>query len=228
MEETKPEAKESSYLVPAAIVVAGLLIASAVLYSNKTPQPGSLTGEAKQPARATVDLSDNDPTLGDPSASVTLVEFADFQCPFCEKFFQTAEKEIIEKYVKTGKAKLVYRDFPLSSIHPFAQKSAEAGECANEQGKFWQYHDFLYEHQNDLSLANLKIWAKDLGLNSGQFNVCLDTGKYEKEVEGDLNAGIAAGVEGTPATFVNGRLVSGAVPFAQFQAAIEVELKKGK
>ncbi len=224
----------SPFLIPGAIVLAGVLIAGAVVYTNSKPASKQLGAVASPSAgtgvpgipKATGNLADDDPFLGDPAAPVVIVEFGDFQCPFCGRFFQTTEQEIIEKYVKTGKARLVYRDFPITAIHSEAQKSAEAAECANEQGKFWPYHNMLYQRQSDLSLQNYKKWAVDLGLNSKQFNECLDSAKYAPEIEKDLQDGQAAGVNGTPTTFVNGRIVQGAVPFTQFKTIIEEELKK--
>lgn len=227
---------QGPYLIPASIIVAGLLIAGAVMYagggSKGTATVGSLGGQAAvetgESGTKTVleNLEDDDPLLGNPNASVIIVEFGDFQCPFCKRLFETTEQEIIEKYVKTGKAKFVYRDFPLASIHNMAQKAAEASECADEQGKFWPYHDLLYERQDRLSVENFKAWAKELGLNGAQFDACLDSGKFKDEVENDFQAGQRAGVSGTPATFVNGRIVTGAVPFAQFEQIIEEELNK--
>lgn len=232
LEENKPaetNSSASSTLIPGAIVVAGFLIAAAVVYTNldrTTPNYKTAATSPYKEAGAPVDLADDDPFLGNPEAPVTIVEFGDYQCPFCRRFFETTEKEIIETYVKTGKVKFVYRDFPLSNIHPFAQKAAEASECAEDQGKFWEYHDVLYQRQEEISFANLKIWARELKLNTALFDTCLDSGKYAAEVDRDYTDGVAAGVTGTPASFVNGRLVSGAVPFAQFQAVIEAELKK--
>lgn len=224
----------SPYLIPGAIVLAGVLIAGAVFYTNLKSAPGQFgaasapTLGAGAPGASPVvgNLADDDPALGDPGAKVTLVEFGDFQCPFCSRFFETAEQDIIEKYVKTGKARFVYRDFPISAIHIEAQKSAEAAECANEQGKFWPYHNLLYQRQGELSLQNYRKWARELVLDAKQFDECLDSGKYAPEIEKDLQDGQAAGVNGTPTTFVNGRMVQGAVPFSQFAAIIEEELKK--
>jgi len=221
------------YVIPASIVVAGVLIAGAVLYTNRLPGNAPDAGQSAAVAEAVesgqsapADLADDDPFLGDPDALVTIVEFGDFQCPFCGRFFKTTEQEIIEKYVKTGKAKFVYRDFPLTSIHEEAQKSAEASECADEQGKFWAYHDLLYTRQNELAINNYKVWAGEIGLNTAQFNDCLDSGKFTAEVQKDFRDGRAAGIKGTPGTFVNRRLVEGALPFAEFQTIIEEELKK--
>ena len=232
----------NTLLIPGAIIVAGVLIAGAVMYANAPRSGSTVPGEgrgaalvgktAKEPVgaaaksnlTATTGLIDDDPSLGNPEASVVLVEFGDFQCPFCSRLFQETLPQIKEQYVKTGKVRFIYRDFPLSSIHAVAQKAAEASECADEQGKFWQYHDMLYERQQSLSAANLKVWASELGLDSALFNTCLDSGKYADEVQKDLSDGQAAGVTGTPATFVNGRLVPGAVPFETFRAVIEEEL----
>ena len=236
-EESKAAARgpaPNPYVIPAAIIVAGALIAGAVLYVNQSgrtpPQAESAAAiqAVNPPAAAAQNLADDDPFLGNPDAPVTLVEFGDFQCPFCGRFFKTTEQEIIEKYVKTGKARLVYRDFPLTSIHEEAQKSAEASECADEQGKFWEYHDLLYNRQNNLSVKNYKAWAGELGLTTAQFNACLDSGKYASEVQKDFQDGQSAGVRGTPGTFVNGRLVEGALPFTQFQTIIEEELRKAQ
>lgn len=233
-EEERKVGGGSPYLIPGAIVLAGVLIAGAVFYTNLKSAPGQF-GAASVPTPGTGalnvspvvgDLADDDPVLGDPDARVILVEFGDFQCPFCARFFQTTEQDIIEKYVKTGKVRFVYRDFPISAIHSEAQKSAEASECADEQGKFWPYHNILYQRQNELGLQNYKKWAVELGLDAKQFNECLDSGKYAQEVEKDLQDGQAAGVNGTPTTFVNGRVVQGAVPFSQFAAIVEEELKK--
>lgn len=223
--------KENPFLIPSAIIVAGALIAFAVVYSGRggsLPVPGQTSVVNNTAPSASVvlgDLADDDPALGDPNAPVTMVEFADFQCPFCGRMFSDTLPQIKEKYVKTGKVKFVYRDFPLSSIHPFAQKAAEAGECADDQGKFWQLHDIIYTRQQQLSHENLKKWAEEVGLNTAQFSQCLDSGKYADEVVKDLQDGQNAGVTGTPATFVNGRLVSGALPYAQFEVVIEEALR---
>jgi len=147
-----------------------------------------------------------------------LVEFSDFECPFCGRHYQTLKK-ILSDY--KGKVRLVYKHFPLG-FHPNAQKAAEASECASEQGKFWEYHDKLFENQpTGYSLEKFKQWAKDLGLNSSKFNDCLDSGKYAKKVQADYQEGLQKGVNGTPATFVNGQLVSGALPYEAFKQIID-------
>ena len=156
---------------------------------------------------------------------MTIIEFSDFQCPFCGRFFEQALPQIEEGYIKSGKVKLVYRDFPLESIHPQARPAAEAAQCAHEQGKFWAFHDKLFANQQQLSAENYKKWAAELGLNAATFNDCVDKKKYAAEVSKDLADGSAAGVQGTPAFFVNGRVLEGAQPFAAFEAVIEEELR---
>ncbi len=241
MEEEKTTENNSAYLIPGAILLAGVLIAGAVIYSNSTRTPGSKSTAAigqevskEEKKIAAEDLPDDDPFLGSPNAPVTLVEFSDFQCPFCRKFFREILPEIEEKYIKTGKVRFVYRDFPLSSIHDMAEKYAQAAQCANEQEKFWQMHDKIFVEQEkrgggtvfDYAVTDVKTWAREIGLNGAQFDQCLDADKYAQEVAKDFSDGQAAGVQGTPATFVNGRLVPGALPFSQFAAVIEEELEK--
>jgi len=171
-----------------------------------------------------IDVSiDDDPVKGDKNAPVTIIEFSDFQCPFCGKFFKETFGQIDEKYIKTGKVKMVFRDFPLS-FHENAQKSAEAAECADEQGKFWEYHDMLFENQEKLSVEDLKRYAVELGLDKDKFDSCLDSEKYKDEVKKDFSDGQKYGVSGTPAFFINGKLVSGAQPFSAFEKVIEAEL----
>lgn len=177
--------------------------------------------------------ADDDPFLGKDNAPVTIIEFSDYQCPFCSRFYLQTEKQIIDEYVDTGKVKFVYRDFPLTSIHPDAQISAEASECADEQGKFWEYHNILFEKQDEWvgnAETMLKKYAADLKLDTNKFNTCLDTNKYASEVDSDSNDAVAAGGRGTPYFVVlddNGDVtgvVSGAQPFTAFKSAIEATL----
>jgi protein-disulfide isomerase len=169
-------------------------------------------------------LSDDDPFKGDENAPVTIVEWSDFQCPFCARFYKDTMAQIEERYVKTGKVKIVYRDFPLS-FHPFALKAAEAAECADEQGRFWDMHDKIFGNQGSLNEENLELWAQEIGLEYAKFNDCMDSGKMAAEVNKDLEDGSAAGIRGTPGFIINGKLVSGAQPFANFESIIEAELR---
>lgn len=232
MEQNSKEAKlsQNNLLIPGSIIAAGAIIALAVIYSgNPVPRQDINLGSApNSPANPEFisDLADDDPVLGSPDAPVTVVEFSDFQCPFCEKFFQTVEPRLKEEYIKTGKVRFVYRDFPISSIHEYAQKAAEAAECADEQDKFWIYHDRVFTEQANLNFESLKRWAADIGLDTAKFNQCLDSGKYASEVGSDLADGQKAGVAGTPGTFINNQFISGAVPYEQFKAAIDSELAK--
>ena len=167
--------------------------------------------------------ADDDPVMGDEDAPVTIIEFSDFQCPYCGKFFSDTLPSIEKYYVNTGKAKLVFRDFPLP-IHPNAESAALAAECAHEQGQFWAYHDYLFSNQADLSDANYKKWAEDLGLDTAKFNDCLDSKKYLSEVQADMADGQSYGVAGTPAFFINGKMVNGAQPYEMFQQEIDAAL----
>lgn len=159
---------------------------------------------------------------GGEKAPVTIVEFSDFQCPFCSRVNET-----IDQVMKTygDKVRLVFRDYPLP-FHEQAPKAAEAAQCAHEQGKFWEMHDKLFANQRALQVADLKKYAGELGLDQAKFDGCLDSGKMEAVVKKNLEEGGAAGVEGTPAFFINGRLVSGAQPFEEFKRVIDKELTR--
>ena len=175
----------------------------------------------------TVDLSnieDDDPVDGSSDAPVTIVEFSDYECPFCGRFYNDALKQIRSEYIDTGKVRVVYRDFPLS-FHPDAQKAAEAAECAGKQNKYWEMHDKLFENNTALGVANLKQYAVDIGLNAEQFNSCLDNGETASEIRADFSDGSAAGVSGTPTFFINGQKIVGAQPYAAFKAAIDAALE---
>jgi len=148
---------------------------------------------------------------------VTIIEFSDFQCPFCGRA-QPTLKQIIQDY--GDKVEIVYKHFPLS-FHQYAQKAAEASECARDQGKFWEYHDILFENQNALDLTSLKKYAKDLNLDTGKFNSCLDNSEKASVVEKDFNEGLARGVDGTPTFFINNEVLVGAQPYSAFKQAID-------
>jgi protein-disulfide isomerase len=161
--------------------------------------------------------ADDDPFVGPEKAKATVIEFFDFQCPACR-----AVEPIVEQARKNYKdrVKFVARDLPIT-YHQFAQKAAEASECAHEQEKYWEYHDLLMN--GSLDIASLKKYAKDLGLDTAQFNECLDSGKYYSETQKDYNDGVSYGVTGTPTFFVNGKKIS-VKSYADFQAAIESAL----
>ena len=162
------------------------------------------------------------PSQGPADAPVTIVEFSDFECPFCSRVEPTLAK-VREAY--GDKVRLVYRQFPLQ-MHPHAQKAAEASLCANEQGKFWEMHDKMFGDQQGLAVEGLKSKAADLGLDTEKFNQCLDSGKYVDAIKSDIKAGAKAGVNGTPAMFVNGIFINGAVPYEQLSKTIDDELAR--
>ena len=160
---------------------------------------------------------------GAPDAAVTIVEFSDFECPFCVRVQPTLER-VLQEYA--GRLRLVYRHFPLTSIHPRAWKAAEASLCAGEQDRFWEMHDLMFAEQHAVSVPDLKDKARRLGLSGAEFDGCLDSGRHYEAVRSDILAGTAAGVSGTPAFLVNGRFLSGAVPFEHFAALIDDELAR--
>lgn len=170
-------------------------------------------------------LIDDDEIKGDSNAPVTIIEWGDFECPFCGRFYSQTLSQIDSNYIETGKVKLVYRDFPLS-FHANAQKSAEAAECAGEQGKYWEMHDKLFESGVSGGVNSFKQYAKELGLSSAEFDDCLDSGIMEQEVKKDMQDGGAAGITGTPGFIINGVLISGAQPYNVFKQVIDAELAK--
>ena len=235
--QTRQNFDKTKLILPGAILIAGILISGSLLYNNlNKPNVGLKTAQIQQGAGAgdeePVDVSaDDDAMLGNKKAKVAIIEFSDFQCPFCRSFWKDTLPLIKKEYVDTGKAYFVYRDFPLS-FHPGAQPAAEASECAREQGKFWEFHDKIFGEQDKLGqgtiqfgVEEIKKWAGESGLDAAKFNQCLDSGKYKSEVEKDFTDGSAAGVNGTPTLFVNGKKVVGAQPFAVFKTMIEDELK---
>ncbi len=198
------------------IAIAVIAIIAIVLgfFLIPRPSPISVVGELN-----------GSPVLGLESAPVEIVEYGDFQCPYCGRFYLQTFPKIDEKYIKTGKVKLVYKDFPLK-FHQNAQKAAEAGKCAFEQGKFWEFQDRLFRNQNALGVDSLKRYASDLGMDAVSFNQCLDSGRMASLVNKDYQEGVSKGVEGTPAFFVNGDSITGAQPFEAFEKVIESKLSK--
>lgn len=166
-------------------------------------------------------VSEGHPMRGPAEAPVTIVEFSDFECPYCRQTVPVLQR-IREEY--GNQVRLVYRQFPLNSIHPRAQKAAEASLCADDQGQFWSMHDALFLEPVELEAASLREKAAGVGLEMDDFNQCLDEGRNAERVEADIRAGVVAGVTGTPAIFVNGRPVTGGLPFDAFSAIIDEEL----
>ena len=223
-EQNNLERKSSSYLIPISIIIAGALVAGAVWFQSgkKIDTTANISGKL-----AKVEIG-NLPLLGNAEAKVTLVEFGDYQCPFCGRLFKETEPQIREQYLKTGQAKMAWRDFAFLGEESYW--AAEAARCANDQGQFWQFHDYLFNHQNGenqgaFTKNNLKKFAGEMGLNQPDFNSCLDSDKYLQAVKDDTDAGKAAGVNSTPSVFVNGENIVGAQPFSVFKSAIDKYLK---
>ena len=191
----------------------------------------------KQPSMPLKISTDNDPIIGNPTAPITIIEFSDFQCPFCARFHVETFPSIMNEYIDKGQVKLVFRDFPIQSIHPNALPASVASECANEQGKFKEMHDKLFENQKEWSnqsLDNLMItftqYALDIGLEDETFDTCLKNGKYVEEIQKDLDDGRNYGITGTPGFFVGNDQIGfvelkGAQPFENFKKVIDSQLK---
>lgn len=189
--------------------------------------------EANKPKVVEGDFTDDDPVLGDKNAPVTLIEFSDYECPFCKRHFTQTLPKLKEKYIDTGKVKMVFRDFPLGFHNPLATQEAMAAECAREQGDdetYFAYHDLIFQttRSNGRGMEKEKLYdlAEQVGVDRAKFTDCLDSEKYKDEVKKDIASGSKAGVRGTPGFLVNGQLVSGAQPFSVFEAIIEAELNK--
>ena len=228
--ESESTVKKGSSPIKIALImlVAGSIIGLVIglNFNNIIPQEDNKKGISNTEQVS----ADDDPYIGSIKAPLTLIEFSDFQCPFCRNFFNNTLPEIKRNYVDTGKIRLVYRDFPISSVHKSAQKAAEASECADEQGKFWEYHDILFNNQKvweiDNTTTELKNYASALNLDINGFSTCLDSGKYSSEVANDIKDGAKAGITGTPTFFINDIKIVGAQPYDYFKNIIEAELNK--
>src|SRR3989344_9209299 len=186
------------------------------------------------PTNIELDLDDDGALKGDADAEVTIIEFSDFECPFCGRFYSETLPQIVKNYIDTGKVNIVYKDFPLP-FHPSAKIAAIASECAEEQGKFWEMHDKLFEGQSSwgnqgpsVSVPLFKQYAADLKLDTTKFNSCLDSEKYSSEVDEDM-AEAGSYVSGTPSFFIGNKddgftLLVGAQPYSEFVKAIEDKL----
>ncbi|HLC54044.1 MAG TPA: DsbA family protein [Candidatus Nanoarchaeia archaeon] len=228
---TPPSTSSSGNWKYATFFLAGIVIAAIVILVFNQ---GGVTGNVVKspaapnaPVKINADKIANAPVKGNASAPVTIVEFSDYQCPFCERAYQTL-KQIDTEYIKTGKVKLVYMDFPLS-FHPNAEPAARAARCfekvkGGSDAEFFKYHDKLFDNQASLSDENYKKWAAEMGANAAQFNLCFDNNEFADEVQADESYGASIGVSGTPAFFVNGKLLSGAQPYGAFKTAIDAEL----
>ena len=189
--------------------------------NNAVAANGETTIRSK-PARIAVAI-DGRPTKGSEDAPVTIVTFSDFQCPYCASLFSTLKT--IEKNYQ-DKVRIVYFQFPLTTIHPYAEKAAEASLCANEQNQFWPMVDAMFADQRKLGVEELRRTATNLPLDMSMFNACLDGNKYYSAIRADIAEGVKVGVKGTPAFFVNERFYSGSLPYNELQKAVEDELQR--
>jgi len=198
------------------------------LLQNQLP-----TKQAVEPVKISID---NDPIMGNFDAPITIVEFSDFQCPFCARFHTQTLPSILEEYIEQGKVKLVFRDFPIQSIHPNALPASVAAECANDQNKFREMHDALFEKQSEWNkletveaLSLFSQYASEMQLDQESFDSCLTSGKHITEIQNDLNDGREYGVTGTPGFFVGNDQIGfvelkGAQPFESFKKVIDAQL----
>ena len=230
------ENKKNQLNIGLAIIVAAVIIAGAIfLKGGKAPvAPAPVKGGSPAATVGTIKpVSASDFIQGNPNSKVVLVEYADYQCPFCGRFYSDTVQSIEKDYVTTGKIAYVYRDFAFLGAE--SQKSAEAASCANDQGKYWEYHNYLFTHQSGENQGNfadnkLEAFAGTLGLDTNQFNTCLESGKYTQAVKNSTAEGTSIGVNGTPHSFilVDGKVVSdvnGAYPLADVTAKLDAALK---
>ena len=196
---------------------------------EQRPAPGA--AQPQQPVNLVLSV-DGAQSKGDKNAKVTLIEFTDFQCPFCSRHLNQTAPQIDQDYIKSGKVRYVLRDFPIQSIHPLAFKAAEAAHCASEQGKYWEMHEKLFGNQRALTPKDLNAHAEGLGIELSKFQKCLESGKFAAKIRKDLDDGQKAGVTGTPSFFLGltdskssqikaVRTIKGAQPYAAFKDAIE-------
>ena len=188
------------------------------------PQPAS-TGSFEAPSSDFVHVDyENRPYRGPADAPVIVIEFTDYQCPFCARYFQQTYPTLLTEY--GDRIRYVIRNFPITSIHPHAAKAAEAAECAADQDTFWEYHDVLFQRQASLDVTSLKHYATELGLDGDRFEACLDSGEKAEIVAADVRDGRAYRLNGTPTFFINGRRLVGAQPLAVFEHFIEQALRE--
>lgn len=220
--------KDSLWKYSTFILAAALIIVLFYFLSDGSSSGSVGNGVQQLPGKqSAVEVSvDDDAVLGDANAPITLIEFSDYECPFCGRHYQQTYPMLKKNYIDTGIIKMVFRDFPLS-FHPNAVPAAMAAECVRKDGgdaAYWKMHDKIFENQDALSSSALKQWAKDLGYD---ISSCLDAKTYEDEVGKDLADGSKAGVTGTPGFFLNKKLISGACPYSTFEQAIKAE-QEGK
>lgn len=209
------------YLVPLSIFLGALLLGGVVLYVSRDDAPSAApSGEPSgTPSSEVAEVTEEDHIRGNKDASVTIIEYSDLECPFCNRFHPT-----ISKATEDNDVRWVYRHFPLTSIHQEARPAALASECVADQAGdegFWRFVDTMFENQSSLGSDLYEETALSIGVNIGEFRDCMSSEKFADKVDGDMRSGQEAGVTGTPASFVNGTMIGGAVPLNQLQSAID-------
>jgi protein-disulfide isomerase len=207
-------------MVKSRLLVRTIIAAGWLCFSLFDPPPS-----ASQSKSANELSVGSGPILGSASAPVTVIEFSDFQCSFCKRFWADTLPKLREAYINPGKARFIYRHFAILGKH--SEQAAQAAECAGEQGKFWEYHDQLFKNQGGLAFTETKLrqYARDINLNAGAFGACLGSGKHKDKVERETAAAAYLGGRGTPFFIVNQRHLVGAQPYDVFQKVIDEELK---
>jgi protein-disulfide isomerase len=195
---------------------------AAIKLFEKLKQDAKVEVKLEEPEEPVQQVEAKGPSKGPETAPITIVEFSDFQCPYCSKVEPTITR-VMADYA--GKVRFVFRDYPLP-FHEHAEKAAEASHCAEDQGKYWEMHDAMFNHQDKLAIDDLKKLSKEAGLDDKKFAECLDSGKMKAKVDENADAGSKVGVNGTPHFFINGHPLSGAVPYEQFKKVIDKELAK--
>lgn len=191
-------------------------------YNQTAETANQPTGQAQEPSYVRYDVAtEGYPSLGPDDAPITIVEFSDFQCPFCKRFHEETYQSLLDAY--PGQIRFVYRNLPLTSIHPDAMSAAVASLCANEQNVYWDYHDKLFS-SDVLGRETYVQYATDLNLNTDEFNSCLDSGKFDDFIAQDMDFAFNLGVQSTPTFFINGLAIVGAQPLDSFQNLIDKEL----
>lgn len=222
--------KPYTLLIPLAFI-AGLALgfmlwgrtpAPAAEQAGDSPPAAPAASKSAQQIRRYEVIEDDDPVIGPDNAAITIIEFSDYQCPYCAKWHAEVFGRLREEYPE--QVRIIYRDFPLESIHPEAKPAAAAATCAHEQGKFWEYHDLLINAGNDLGQETYLAMAREVGLDSPSFQICIEEGRYLGEVQADLEYASGLGVRSTPTFFLNGIPLVGAQPYEIFQQVIEKEL----
>ncbi len=229
-----PTNHRSSRVKPSAAVAGLLLALLLIIAACAAPGAANIPTEPAAPAPGAepAAASDDVRSKGSPDAPVTIVEYSDYECPFCARWVEQTYPELLQEYIDTGKVRLVFRDFPLDSIHPNATPAAIASRCAAEQGSFWEMHDRLFAGQSQWASAAdanavFVSYAGELGLDSEAFAACLTSGQFDDDIADDLLAGQMAGITGTPSFLINGTLLVGAQPISAFRQAIETALAGG-